>query len=93
MKPSIALIINTYDQPDYLRRVLRAVSGQASPPAEVVLADDGSDERTAQTFKEWAAAHSGRRYPKPGSVRYGITTKRFDRTRGAAAWPKNSSAS
>ena len=36
MKPSIALIINTYDQPDYLRRVLRAISGQVSVPAEVL---------------------------------------------------------
>jgi len=60
MKPSIALIINTYDQPDYLRRVLRAISGQTAPPAEVLLADDGSDERTAQVFREWAAANSGR---------------------------------
>lgn len=53
MKPSIALIINTYDQPDYLRRVLRAVSGQVSPAAEVLVADDGSDERTAKVVKEW----------------------------------------
>ena len=60
MKPSIALIINTYDQPDYLRRVLCAISGQTAPPAEVLLADDGSDERTAQVFREWAAANSGR---------------------------------
>ncbi|HEY3860986.1 MAG TPA: glycosyltransferase [Verrucomicrobiae bacterium] len=60
MKPSIALIINTYDQPEYLGRVLRAVSMQAAPPAEVLVADDGSDERTAQVFAEWAAAHSGR---------------------------------
>jgi glycosyltransferase involved in cell wall biosynthesis len=60
VKPSIALIINTYDQPDYLRRVLRAVSRQVSPPAEVLLADDGSDERTAHVFKDWAAARTGR---------------------------------
>jgi glycosyltransferase involved in cell wall biosynthesis len=60
VKPSIALIINTYDQPDYLRRVLRAVGGQCSPPAEVLLADDGSDERTAAIFKDWATTQSGR---------------------------------
>jgi glycosyltransferase involved in cell wall biosynthesis len=56
VKPSIALIVSTYDQPEYLRRVLRAVSGQVSLPAEVLVADDGSDERTAQVFREWAAA-------------------------------------
>jgi glycosyltransferase involved in cell wall biosynthesis len=60
VKPSIALIISTYDQPDYLRRVLHAVSGQVLPPAEVLLADDGSDERTAQVFKDWAAPTSCR---------------------------------
>jgi GT2 family glycosyltransferase len=60
MKPSIALIISTYDHPDYLRRVLRAVSGQVSLPAEVLVADDGSDEKTAQVFQEWAAAKSCR---------------------------------
>jgi len=60
MKPAVALIINTCDQPDYLRRVLRAVSGQVSPPAEVLLADDGSDERTARLFQDWAAAQSCR---------------------------------
>jgi glycosyltransferase involved in cell wall biosynthesis len=54
MKPSIALIISTYDQPDYLRRVLRAVNGQVAPPAEVLVADDGSDERAAQVFRDWA---------------------------------------
>ena len=60
MKPAIALIINTSDQPDYLRRVLRAVSGQVWPPAEVLLAEDGSDERTARLFQDWAAAQSCR---------------------------------
>jgi glycosyltransferase involved in cell wall biosynthesis len=60
VKPAIALIISTYDQPDYLRRVLRAVSGQVAPPAEVLVADDGSDERAAQVFQEWAAAQSCR---------------------------------
>lgn len=60
MKPSIALIISTYDQPDYLWRVLRGVSGQVSPPAEVLVADDGSDERSAQAFKVWAEGQSCR---------------------------------
>lgn len=60
MTPSVALVINTYDQPEYLRRVLRAVTAQIAPPREVLLADDGSDERTAQVFKDWAAAQSGR---------------------------------
>jgi glycosyltransferase involved in cell wall biosynthesis len=54
------LIISTYDQPDYLRRVLRAVSGQVSPPAEVLVADDGSDDKTARAFHDWAGGQSCR---------------------------------
>lgn len=55
MKTSIALIINTYDQPDYLRRVLDAVSAQTQMPTEVVIADDGSDRQTADVIKKWSA--------------------------------------
>ncbi len=51
----LALIINTYDQPDYLQRVLRAVSGQTSAPEQVLLADDGSGEDTRALFAPWAA--------------------------------------
>ena len=58
MKPSLGLIISTYDQPDYLRRVLRAVNSQTLPPVEVLVADDGSDEHTARAFKDWAAGQS-----------------------------------
>jgi glycosyltransferase involved in cell wall biosynthesis len=53
--PRVGLIINTYNQPDYLARVLRAVSLQACLPREVILADDGSDERTKDIFAGWGA--------------------------------------
>lgn len=56
MKPSVALIVNTYNQPDYLDRVLRAVSRQRIPAAEVFLADDGSDDETRRVFEKWASA-------------------------------------
>jgi glycosyltransferase involved in cell wall biosynthesis len=52
---SLGLIINTFEQPDYLGRVLAAVAGQSSAPEEVLLADDGSGEATRSAFKEWAA--------------------------------------
>lgn len=51
--PSLALVINTYDQPAYLARVLRGVARQSAPPDEVVLADDGSGEGTRQLFADW----------------------------------------
>lgn len=55
LNPEVALIVNTYNQPDYLARVLRAVSAQTGAPDEVVLADDGSDAETRRVFGEWAA--------------------------------------
>lgn len=54
--PTIALIINTYNQPDYLARVLAGVSRQGSAPGEVLLADDGSGEETRRVFGDWASA-------------------------------------
>jgi glycosyltransferase involved in cell wall biosynthesis len=53
-RPSLALIINTFDQPDYLARVLTAVSRQPEPPGEVLLADDGSGEETRRVFADWS---------------------------------------
>jgi glycosyltransferase involved in cell wall biosynthesis len=51
--PSLALIINTWNQPDYLVRVLQAVSRQSVLPREVLLADDGSEEPTRIVFQQW----------------------------------------
>ena len=50
----LALVINTWNQADYLRRVLEAVARQTSAPEEVVLADDGSEDDTGKIFLEWA---------------------------------------
>lgn len=49
----LSLVINTFNQPDYLARVLNAVSAQDSLPEEVLLADDGSGEETKTTFATW----------------------------------------
>lgn len=54
--PTIALIINTFNQPDYLERVLAGVARQTRAPDEVLLADDGSGAETRQVFAEWVAA-------------------------------------
>jgi glycosyltransferase involved in cell wall biosynthesis len=53
---SLGLIINTFEQPDYLGRVLGAMAAQSSAPDEVLLADDGSGEETRQVFRSWGAA-------------------------------------
>ena len=53
--PTVALIVSTYDQPDYLRRVLVAVSRQGRLPQEMLLADDGSGDETKEVFSRWSA--------------------------------------
>jgi len=56
--PSLGLIINTYNQPEYLARVLNAVTRQTSSPETVLLADDGSGPETARAFTTWAEKQS-----------------------------------
>ena len=53
MKPSIALVINTYQQPEYLGRVLGAVSAQCDAPDELWVAEDDTHAQTAEVFKAW----------------------------------------
>ena len=64
---TVALIVSTYEQPDYLRRVLAAVSNQRQLPQETVLADDGSGAETREIFLSWAAQqkHSCRHVWQP----------------------------
>lgn len=53
---TLSLVINTFNQPDYLNRVLNAVSQQRVPPDEVLLADDGSANETKTLFDQWRTA-------------------------------------
>ena len=57
---TLALVINTFNQPDYLNRVLRAVSQQSVLPDEVLIADDGSANETKTVFDRWRAAQKFR---------------------------------
>jgi glycosyltransferase involved in cell wall biosynthesis len=51
--PSVALIISTYNRPVALDRVLDSVSRQRVMPEQVIVADDGSDARTAAVVGAW----------------------------------------
>jgi len=57
---ALTLVINTFNQPEYLGRVLNAVSRQSSLPEEVLLADDGSTNETQSAFEQWCAGQSFR---------------------------------
>ena len=53
MTSSISVVVTTYESPEALDVVLRALSEQSEPPLEVVVADDGSGERTAAVVEHW----------------------------------------
>lgn len=57
---TLALVINTFNQPDYLQRVLHAMSRQSVAPDEILIADDGSGDETRVVFEQWRVAQSVR---------------------------------
>ena len=57
MHTSVALIIATYNWPKALEQTLRSVANQTILPKEVLIADDGSDERTANLIQKFKDAH------------------------------------
>ncbi len=54
---SVALIISTYNWPLALQQTLRSVVHQTILPNEVLIADDGSDERTAHLIQQFKSNH------------------------------------
>lgn len=51
--PSISVIVTTYQRPLALARVLESLQVQKVAPTEIVIADDGSAEETAELVKSW----------------------------------------
>lgn len=51
--PNTSVIISTYNQPEWLRLVLHSYSLQTASDFEIIIADDGSDERTKVVIKEF----------------------------------------
>jgi len=51
--PSLSVILTTYEWPEALDVVLRALSEEVEPPHDVVVADDGSGPRTAEVVERW----------------------------------------
>ncbi|MDT0647846.1 glycosyltransferase family 2 protein [Zunongwangia sp. F260] len=47
-----ALLISTYNWPEALNLVLKSVKNQSTAPDEIVIADDGSTEETANVIKK-----------------------------------------
>ena len=51
----ISLIIPAYEAENYLRKALESVAAQASVPAEIIVVDDASSDRTAEIAAECGA--------------------------------------
>ncbi len=56
----VSLIVTTYNRPDALRLVLRALAEQDDPDYEVIVADDGSGPETAAMLRDFAGASRAR---------------------------------
>lgn len=50
-KASVALIISTYNWPEALELVLKSVAQQTDMPDEIIIADDGSSQLTADVIE------------------------------------------
>ena len=53
MKPNISLILNTYENPTALEKVLTALSNQTDASAEIIVADDGSGPETGEVINSF----------------------------------------
>jgi len=49
----VAVVVSTYNRPEALNLVLNALSEQTISPAEIHIADDGSDSRTKKVIQLW----------------------------------------
>ena len=51
MPPKTSLIIATYNQPEFLRLAILSAWEQTHLPDEIIIADDGSREETAELIR------------------------------------------
>ena len=63
---SVSVITATYNKADLLRRTIVSVLGQTAPPLEVLIADDGSTDHTAQMLAEFGGRVTHLRLPHRG---------------------------
>lgn len=59
-RPSLAVVVSTYEWPAALDGVLRSLSEQSDPSFDVVVADDGSGAETREVVEGWEAIFGSR---------------------------------
>ena len=50
---SVGVIVSTYNNPEWLEKVLWGLMNQTHPANEILIADDGSDERTRELVRRY----------------------------------------
>jgi len=58
--PSLSVIVSTYEWPEALDAVLRALAEQSDPDFDLVVADDGSGPETAAVVDRWRSRFGDR---------------------------------
>ena len=59
-QPKVSVVIGTYNHRDFIRETLDSVLAQTYPNLEIIVADDGSTDGTAQIVAEYAARFPGK---------------------------------
>jgi glycosyltransferase involved in cell wall biosynthesis len=52
-KATVSVILSTYNRPDFLVKVLDGYLIQTVKPDEIIIGDDGSDDKTAEVISEY----------------------------------------
>ena len=73
MKPFVSILIITYNQIDFISETLRSALEQDYENLEVVVADDGSADGTADVILEFSEKYPERLIPLVGGPNLGIT--------------------
>ena len=72
-EPLVSILIPTYNQAEFVRETILSAVGQHYGNLEVVVADDASQDGTAEILRQLASEHPGRLIPVYGDVNLGVS--------------------
>lgn len=72
-KPLVSVHIITYNQIKFIHETLRSVLDQSYENMEIVVADDGSTDGTAEVIVDYARQYPGKIVPLVGGANLGVT--------------------
>jgi len=62
--PKVSVLIATYNRANLINRAIQSVLEQTFKDWEIIIADDGSTDNTAEVIKEWQAGDSRIKYAR-----------------------------